>query len=224
MEIKNFIFNERKATIIIPDNFNGNWIWKVEFFKAFDKAEEDLLKSGYARVYYEVSDMYGNDKSVRLMHAFHLHVTKEYGFNKKAILFGFSRGGLYALNYSLFYPEYVEKVYLDAPVLDIRTWPPIGIFERYEMLKELNLDETTLLNYSENPINKIKEYFELNIPTLLVAGEKDSVVPYYRNAYQIIKYCKDRNIALTYYTKPECDHHPHSLENTVPIIEFVTGN
>lgn len=223
MKTEEFIFNNRKATVIIPDNFNGRWIWKAEFFKAFDKAEEDLLKIGFARVYYEVSDMYGNDKAVRLMHAFHLHLISEYGFSKKTILFGFSRGGLYAFNYTLFYPEYVEKVYLDAPVIDLRTWPPYGIFEKYEMLKELNLSETTLLNYSENPINKIEEYFKLGVPTLLVAGEKDTVVPYFRNAYQIIKYCEQNNIPLTYCTKSECNHHPHSLSDTKPIIDFITA-
>ncbi len=224
MESIEFIFNGYNATIIIPNNFNGKWIWKTEFFTAFDDAEQKLLEMGYARVYYQISDMYGNSKSIRLMHEFYKGVLQKFpNFSKKAILFGFSRGGLYAFNYTLSYPETVEKVYLDAPVLDLKSWPRIGIFEHYEMLKMMNLDEITLAYYNENPADNFAEYFSHNIPTLLVAGEKDSVVSYYHNAYKMIEFCKNNDVSLTYYTKPECDHHPHSLEDVSPIIKFING-
>ncbi len=179
----------------------------------------------YARVYYQISDMYGNNKSIRLMREFHKDLLKRFPqFYVKAILFGFSRGGLYAFNYALAYPESVEKVYLDAPVLDLKTWPRAGIFEHYQMLKMMNLDETTLAYYNENPVDNFAEYFLHNIPTLLIAGQKDSVVSYYRNAYKMIEFCKENEIELTYIVKPECDHHPHSLEeDTSPIIRFVCG-
>ncbi len=105
----NFEYNGYQATILMPENFNGKWIWKTEFFYAFDKAEQALLEEGFARVYYQISNKYGSDKAVRLMHKFHKHIVQEYGLQEKAILFGFSRGGLYAFNYALYYPEYVEK-------------------------------------------------------------------------------------------------------------------
>ncbi len=216
-------FNNYNATVIIPDNFNGKWIWKTEFFTAFDQAEQELLKLGYARVYYQISDMYGNAKAIRLMHEFHKDLLKRFtNFTDKAILFGFSRGGLYAFNYSITYPELVEKVYLDAPVLDLKTWPRIGIFEHYEMLKMMNLDETTLAYFNENPVDNFAEYFSHNIPTLVIAGQKDSVVSYYRNSYQMIEYAKNNGINLQYILKPECDHHPHSIEDVKPIIDFIT--
>ena len=123
MKQESFFFNGYEATVLIPDNFNGKWIWKTEFFYAFDRAERDLFDLGFARVYYKISDMYGSVKAVRLMHAFQKELIKRYSFAQKAIMFGFSRGGLYAFNYALYYPEQVEKVYLDAPVLDIKTWP-----------------------------------------------------------------------------------------------------
>lgn len=84
-----FTFNGYNATVLIPDNFNGQWIWKTEFFYAFDKAEQTLLNMGYARVYYQINDMYGSDRAVRLMHKFHLYLTEKFGFTAKPCLFGF---------------------------------------------------------------------------------------------------------------------------------------
>ena len=113
MKKHEFTFNGYNATVLIPDNFNGKWLWKTEFFYAFDKAEQTLLNMGYARVYYQINDMYGSDRAVRLMHKFHLHLTEKFGFTARPCLFGFSRGGLYVFNYALYYPEYVDKIYLD---------------------------------------------------------------------------------------------------------------
>lgn len=122
-KITEYVFNGFTATIIMPENPNGKWIWKTEFLYAFDDAERALLNDGYTRVYYRISDMYGSYRAVRLMHDFHLDLLNRFPLCKKANLFGFSRGGLYAFNYALFYPEYVDKIYLDAPVLDLRSWP-----------------------------------------------------------------------------------------------------
>lgn len=49
--------------------------------------------------------MYGNEESVELLKGFHDFVTAEFGLSEKADVFGFSRGGLYAVNYTLKYPS-----------------------------------------------------------------------------------------------------------------------
>ena len=111
-------FNGYKAYVTVPDNPNGKWIWKAEYLTAFDKAELALVEQGYTHVYYEVRFMYGCPKVQRLMHKFHLDVVERFHLQKKCILIGMSVGGLYSFNYALAYPEYVEKVCLDAPALD----------------------------------------------------------------------------------------------------------
>ncbi|MBQ8295479.1 MAG: alpha/beta hydrolase [Clostridia bacterium] len=216
-----FEFNGYTATVITPDNPNGKWVWKTEFLYAFDQAEQALLERGYTRVYYCVSDKYGSYNAVRLMHAFHKHLVKNYPLCEKPVLFGFSRGGLYAFNYALFYPEYVEKVYLDAPVLDMKTWPPKGSGEYAQMLEEYGLNDEAFLGWKGNPIDNLPEYFSLGIPTLVVAGGADEVVPFPQNSGKLIDFCKKQGIALEYYVKPECMHHPHSLEDVTPIVAFV---
>lgn len=220
METIKYDFNGYEATVIIPDKPNGKWLWKTEFFYAFDDAERALSESGYTRVYYSISNKYGSVEAVRLMHNFHLDLVKRYPLNEKACLIGMSRGGLYAFNYALFYPEYVNKVYLDAPVLDLRTWPPKGSGEYEEFLNEYCLNDETFAQFSSNPVDKLAEYFSHGIPTLLVAGCADEVVPFDKNSNVFIEYCKKNGVDLTYYLKPECKHHPHSLKDVKPILDF----
>ena len=49
MRKEEFEYNGYKATVLIPDNFNGKWVWKTEFFYAFDQAEQQLFSMGYIR-------------------------------------------------------------------------------------------------------------------------------------------------------------------------------
>lgn len=216
-----FQFNGYEATVIRPENPNGKWVWKTEFLYAFDAAERELISHGYTRVYYSIRDKYGSYHAVRLMHEFHKHVVNEFGLEEKCVLFGFSRGGLYAFNYALFYPECVDKIYLDAPVLDMRSWPPLGSENREQVYAEFNLTPDTIESFKGHPVCNFAEFFSHGIPLLLVAGDADEIVPLEENAGKMIDYCQKNNIDITYYVKPGCKHHPHSLEDVTPIVDFV---
>lgn len=222
-EIK-FEYGGHEATMIVPDEPNGKWIWKTEFLYDFDDAERALLDEGYTRVYYSISDKYGSYSAIRLMHAFYLYVTKEYGLSEKCVLFGFSRGGLYAFNFALFYSEYVDKIYLDAPVLDMRTWPRAGSAAREQVYSEYNLTEETIEDFHGHPIENMREFFALNIPLLLIAGDSDEVVPFEANSGRMISYCEENGHDITYIVKEGCKHHPHSLTDVRPIVDFVKEN
>lgn len=215
------IFNGYKAIVIRPENPNGKWIWKTEFLYAFDQAERALSEKGYTRVYYAISDKYGNYNAVRLMRKFYHFVTDKYDLDKQCILFGFSRGGLYAFNFALFYPEYVEKIYLDAPVLDMKSWPLEGSKEQGQVFDEYGLNAETLSTFRGNPIDNMEEFFALEIPLLIIAGGSDEVVPFEENAGKLIEYCKTNSIKITSIVKPTCKHHPHSLEDVSPILDFI---
>ena len=209
------------VTVIRPENPNGKWVWKTEFLYAFDQAERALLENGYTRVYYQISDKYGSYNAVRLMRAFHRFVVREFQLQEKAVLFGFSRGGLYAFNFTLFYPDCVEKVYLDAPVLDLKDWPVADSIEQKQMLEEYGLNRETLLSFRGNPVDNLRKFFALGIPLLLVAGGKDELVHFEKNAGVVIEYCKRNGVEIEYIVKPECGHHPHSLGDVTPIVKFV---
>jgi len=222
-KIFEYEFNGYKATVIQPENPNGKWVWKTEFLYAFDNAEKELLNKGYTRVYYQISDMYGNNKSMLLMHDFYIDVVARFNLDKKCNLFGFSRGGLYAFNFALRYPEYVNSIYLDAPVLDLTDWPKVTNVEYPGMKESYNLTDQTLKTYTDFPIHNLETFFKRGIPMLIVAGDNDTTVTFERNSKKVIDYCKENNIKLEYYVKKGCGHHPHSLEDVAPIVDFVCG-
>ena len=222
MRTEEFEVNGYKATVLIPEKPNGKWIWKTEFFTAFDQAERALFDKGYTRVYYQVSDMYGSARAIRLMRNFHKDLLKRFDFlEEQAILFGFSRGGLYAFNYALYYPESVCKMYLDAPVLNLKSWPIKDSKEQKEFFKEYNVKEETFESFKDSPIDRLKEFFTHKIPVLLIAGDSDEVVPFLENGAIMSNKAKELNVELGLILKKGCGHHPHSLEDVQPIVEFV---
>ena len=222
MRKEEFEVNGYKATVLIPENPNGKWIWKTEFFYAFDQAECALFDKGYTRVYYKVSDMYGSTRAVRLMRNFHKELLKKFSFlEEQAILFGFSRGGLYAFNYALYYPESISKIYLDAPVLNLKSWPPKNCIEQKQFFEEYNIGLETFEAFRDSPIDHMEEFFEYKIPVLLVAGDSDEDVPFTENGQIMIDKAKELNANVKFILKKGCGHHPHSLENVQPIVKFL---
>ena len=82
--------------IVFPKKaaFGKPYVWRAEFFGAFPSVDLEMLKNGYAVVYYRISDLYGSPKAVELMAAFQPFIQGKYGLSAQTILFGFSRGGL----------------------------------------------------------------------------------------------------------------------------------
>lgn len=215
-----FCVNGYEATVLVPPNANGKWIWKTEFFYAFDKSESDLYDKGYARVYYGISDKYGSPDAVGLMYGFYLELMKRYDLEKKGSLFGFSRGGLYAFNFALAHPECVAKIYLDAPVLDLRSWPrndpaygDEAFLHRQVMTEYGFASEEEFSDYRGYPVCRLKEFFALGLPTLLIAGDADATVSFKDNSDRMIRYAEENGEDLVYYVKVGADHHPHSFGN-----------
>ena len=222
MKTEVFEWNGYTATVLIPDAPNGKWIWKTEFFHEFEQAEVALFERGYTRVYYQISDKFGSNDAVRLMRRFHKELLKRYSFlEEKAILFGFSRGGLYAYNYALYYPEHVAKMYLDAPVLNLRTWP-WGKGRNHELFcQEYNVNEDTFTTFRGSPVDTVAEFAQYDIPLLIVAGDKDESVPIEKNTYVFDEYYKSVGKTFKLIIKEGAGHHPHSLEDVAPIVDFI---
>ena len=218
-----FEFLGRYATVIKPKIAKkGNpFIFRAEFLGAFDYCDVEMLERGYHLAYVNVKDMYGCPESVEILHKFHLYLIENFSFSKKTTMFGFSRGGLYTFNYATTYPEYVACVYLDAPVLDLASWPA-GIYRNapyvreWEQCKEIySINEQTVVGSKLSPINRLKS---LTVPVYLVAGLKDDVVPFEENSEKLIKEYKGN---LQYVLKPDCGHHPHGLEDSTEIANFI---
>ena len=120
-----FTVADRPALLVKPKTpAEGHpWIWRTEFFGHEPQGDIALLAAGWHVAYFKVSDMYGAPSSIELMAKFHDYAVREYGLSKRVVLEGFSRGGLYAVNFAAAHPDKTAALYLDAPVLDIRSWP-----------------------------------------------------------------------------------------------------
>ena len=78
----------RRSTIVCPPKpLPGNpWVWRTEFFEAFNCADRALLERGWHLAYHSVSDMYGCPESIDMMKEFYDVVTAEFQLHKKPAL------------------------------------------------------------------------------------------------------------------------------------------
>lgn len=227
-----FDYKGHEANVILPHEAQANlWIWRAEFLDCgFDWVDMEMLRRGFALMYYRISDMYGCPEAVELMDGFYKLMTEEFGYCEKTILFGFSRGGLYSANFALAYPERCAALYLDAPVLDIKSWPGAlgtGLGDRrcwQECLEWYKLDRSTVLAWRGNPVDRADELAVNGTPMAIVVGDSDQDVPHRENAEYIVaayeKAGADKS-PLLYIAKPGCDHHPHSIEDPTPVADFL---
>ncbi len=232
-ERHDFLYNGREVIAVLPKiSAPGNpWVWRAEFFDAFPSVDMALLEKGWHLVYYGVSNMYGCPEAIKLMNEFHeFIVRKPYNLCPRPVIFGFSRGGLYAFNYAADYPDKISGLYLDAPVLDIRSWPggkgngQGAIKEWEECLAIYGLTEETAKEFSENPLDKIEKVAKAEVPIIVVAGDADLAVPFLENAAILERKYREYNGKIKMIVKPGVGHHPHSLGDPQAIVDFILEN
>ena len=174
--------------------------------------------------------MYGAPASIDLMAGFHAAVTRDFSLNQRAVLEGFSRGGLYAVNFAATHPDKTAALYLDAPVLDIRSWPGgkgtgKGSPKNWqEALTIYGLTEATAVTFKGNPLDRLEPIAKARIPILSVCGDADTTVPMAENTTLLESRYKALGGPIEVIAKPGVDHHPHSLKDPKPIVDFLLKN
>ena len=227
-----FDYNGRHVTIVLPQNpkKDNPWYWRAEFFDAFTVVDIALLNRGYYIAYVSVSDQYGSQQAVDSMHDFYRFITAKYRLGARPVLVGLSRGGLYACNYALAHPDCVGCLYLDAPVLDITSWPggkgagPGAKKEWEQCMACYGITEETAAACMDTPIHNLDRLFDTGIPIIGVIGLIDSVVPFAENMQILIDHFAARGRTVPCIIKPNCDHHPHGPEDPVPVVDFILKN
>ena len=208
-----------------PEKENGSWIWKMEFFEGDTPPEAELVKQGFHLVYYRVSNQYGAPQVLPFMESFYYFVREQYGLSQQMIPIGVSRGGLYAMLLADAHPSWIRALYLDAPVVDIRSWPKEDNQPDWlECLGVWEYTEETADQFQPVLDRRIETMTLSQIPLVLVYGDADTVVPYEKNGRLIEKAYNEAGVEGLFIGKPGCGHHPHSLEDPEPIVTFLMNS
>ena len=226
-----FTVGGRRAFIVFPDKavVSGKeqlWIWRPQFFDYKPIADLELVKRGYAAVFISMEDLYGSPKAMEVMDQFYRYLVDERKFSGKPVLFGLSRGGLYALNWAEKNPLCVAGVYVDAPVCDFKSWPADrgkgkGSPDDWnKCLRAYGFNEQQALSYKGNPVDNMRGMAKAGIPLLFISRTEDDVVPIEENTDVFAKRYAKLGGPVKVIRRPG-GHHPHGFDNPAHIVDFV---
>ena len=222
-----FEFEGREAILVFPETpeENKKWMLKTEYFDEFPNLEIEMIKRGWHLAYIKNITRWCLDEDLDLKRRFADYLTAEFGLHKKCLPIGMSCGGLIASKFAARYPEYVQALYLDAPVMNFLSCPAgigkAGNGMMQEFIDATGMNLIDLINYRENPVDKMDILIQNNIPVIMVYGDSDDVVPYDENGQILEEYYRKNNGNITVFGKENCRHHPHGLIDNTSIIELI---
>jgi len=228
-----FQVEQFSVLVVVPQKIAAGkpWIWHGEFFGHKPDLDIALLKKGFHIVYMRVPNMLGSPEAVEHWNLFYRELTEKYGFAKKVALVGLSRGGLYCYNWAAANPEKVACIFGDAPVCDFKSWPGgkgKGKGSKIDWQRVLDRygfkNEEEALSYKKNPVDNLAPLAKHHVPLLHVYGEADDVVPWDENTGVIASRYRKLGGRIDLIAKPGVKHHPHSLHDPKPIVEFIERN
>ena len=227
-----FKLGDALCRVVIPKSAAKGkpWIWRARFWGHEPQTDIALLKKGWHLAYCEVGGLFGNSKAINRWNNFYEFLTKEHNLNRKASLEGMSRGGLIIYNWAAANPSKVAAVYGDAPVCDIKSWPGgkgsgKGSSKTWKKcLSAYGLNEKEALIFKGNPIDQLSPIARAKIPILHVVGDADEVVPVAENSDIIESRYRKLGGNIMVIRKKDVGHHPHSLKDPKPIVDFLLKN
>jgi len=230
--MREFVFEGKNSRIVFPiqSNKNKNWIWRARFWGHEPQTDLALLERGFHLVYTDVSDLYGSPSAVDHWNEFYNFLIERYNLNDKVALEGMSRGGLIIYNWASRNAEKVACIYADAPVLDFKSWPGgVGIGPGSEKdwekcLEAYGLSISESMIYKDLPIYNFKNLVNSGVPTIHVCGMADKIVPFAENTEIFRDRYKEAGGSITVIEKEGIGHHPHSLKDPQPIVDFILEN
>jgi len=204
------------------------WIWRMEFFAAFPCVDLALLEAGFHLAYMNVQNLYGAPASLDLLDQFYEQLVQDRELAARPVLEGFSRGALFALNWSARHPGRVACLYLDAPVCDFKSWPggkggAPGSAHDWDLLKKAYgfQDDAQAIAYAGAPLDNLAPLAQARVPIVAVYGEADVDLPPEENILLLQRRYTQLGGEITVIAKPGVGHHPHSLLEPQPVLQFI---
>ena len=222
-----FRFSGREAVLVFPKQAAAGkpWVQYTEYFAEFPATALALVEKGYHLASIKNTHRWGHEPDYLLKKEFGQFLSETYGLSQRSTLLGMSCGGMIAVHVAARFPEAVEALYLDAPVMNLLSCPfSFGIATHRPETEEecLNAMGTTLpelLSFRGNPLDEIPALVKAKIPVAMVYGGVDLTVPYTENGWLLEKAYREAGCPIQVWGKPDCDHHPHGLEDPSPVVE-----
>ncbi len=225
-----FTFEDRDAIIVFPKEVHPGspWTLKTEYWGAFPDVELRLLEQGFHIAYVKNKNRWFTREDCDAKARFVRYVSETYGLSSKCVPVGMSCGGGYAVKFGGMYPELIQCMYIDAPVLNLCSIP--GKYGSAHNDKRWNeefvhaypgIKRYQLPGSQEHPICQADSLVSHKIPILLVYGEEDRTVLYEENGKLLKEAFADTGL-LTVISVPMRGHHPHGIigDNSV-IVDYI---
>ncbi len=220
-----FTFEDREAILILPkETDDGKWLYKTEYFGAFPDFEIEMVKNGWHLAYLQNKSRWCLPEDIDIKARFCDYLHEKFGLQVKCIPVGMSCGGMHGVYFAAKYPQYIAGLYLDAPVMNLLSCPcgigdaQGGMYE--EFYSHTGMTKSQLINYRNHPVDHIDALIAHKIPVFLVCGDSDRVVPYHENGAILKEKYDKAGLPIQFVLKPGCDHHPHSLADVQPLVDF----
>ncbi len=227
-----FNHEDRNTIVVAPKNAApGNpWLWRGEFFGAFPAVDVALLAKGFHVVYIDCPNTFGSPDTMKKWESLYDLLTTRHGLSKKPVMLGMSRGGLYVYNWAAMHPDRVGMIYGDAPVCDVKSWPggkgkgkgSPGDWKMFQ--KVYGLNEKQAMAWRGNPVDILKPIAKAKIPIIHVCGDADDIVPMSENSLVLKSRYEKLGGQFELIVKEGVGHHPHSLPDPTPIVDFILKN
>lgn len=225
-----FEFKGKKAIVLLPDNKNGKTIIKTEYFGAFPDLQNEMIKRGYTLIFLLNNNRWGTPGEVDDQYEFINFASKEFGISNKVITIGMSCGGMMSILLASKYPECIEALYLDAPVVNYLSCPArfgvaYDVFDSMwdEFERAWHMSKSELLLFRDHPLDKLDALVKNKVKIYMAYGDSDKTVPYEENGIAIERIYKENGLESLLYLdkKVGFDHHPHGPSDIDIAIKYL---
>ncbi len=219
-----FDFNGRRGWVVEPaapatPRADKPWVWTMQWMGAFlsRTGAPDLVKLGYYHVHLEAFDRRADEEGLKILAEFQDYLVKELGFAPKARLIGMSWGGFFSVRYAATYPEKVESIYLDAPLLNFDKFCNVQTpDEASKRIGPWGLKQPADGKWTTDPrmpVNLAEPIAKAKIPIILLYGGADRTCVPSINCEMFIPRFKAAGGDIIVKARGLYGHHPHGFEH-----------
>ncbi|MGV3486289.1 MAG: alpha/beta hydrolase family protein [Planctomycetaceae bacterium] len=186
---ESFLVEDRPAFILWPEKSLRTeaaqpWVFYAPTLPAYPDQHEkwmhqQFLDAGIAVAGIDVGEAYGSAASRKLFDAFYQQMVEKRNFSKKPCLLGRSRGGLWVTSWACDHPERFAGLAGIYPVFDFRTYPGI---DKTAAAYGMSVPDLSQQIDHHNPISRVSALATVKLPTLIIHGDQDTVVPLKENS------------------------------------------